>query len=499
MLQGFFPPLRDGNERIALIEGSHCVTYEEINQRIDCFATGLLGGKKDLEEERIAFFLPASVDYVTVLHGVWRAGGLAVPLNVSSAIPELEHYLSCARVTRLVAHSDDHQTLRELCAQLGIRLLDVSEVMAKETGALPSLGGGRRAMMVFTSGTTSKPKGVVTTHANIAAQITVLLEAWGWQQDDSIPLFLPLHHIHGIINVLNCALWAGARIHLFPKFDAARIAEGAAAGDYSVFMAVPTIYVKLLEYLDGLDERKANAVCDGFAAMRLNVSGSAACPVPLFEKWQARTGQVLLERYGMTEIGMALSNPYDGERRAGYVGLPLPGVEVGLFGEDDVPIAEERQPGEIRIKGPNVFLEYWDNEKATRESFKDGWFCTGDMAVVENGYYRIMGRTSIDIIKSGGYKLSALEIEGVLLNHPAIAEVAVIGSADDVWGEVVVAFIVRRQDKALNAEDISAWCNGKLSSYKIPRVFRFVDALPRNAMGKVTKPDLKAQLAATVI
>ena len=228
--------------------------------------------------------------------------------------------------------------------------------------------------------------------------------------------------------------------------------------------------------------------------MRLNISGSAACPVKLFEQWQQLTGQVLLERYGMTEIGMGLSNPYDGERRAGHVGQPLPGVEAQLFDEDHNPVTEEGVAGEIRIRGDNVFLEYWDNEKATVESFRDGWFCTGDVAVVENGYYRIMGRSSIDIIKSGGYKLSALEIEGVLLAHDDIAEVAVIGVEDETWGESVMAFIGLKDGTRLQYDDLKQWCNGKMSSYKIPKAIKIIDALPRNAMGKVTKPDLKKLL-----
>lgn len=495
MPAGFFPPLDAGNERIALIEDGRAISYAQVSDRADRIASGLLNGQEDLEEERIAFFLPASLDYVAVMHGVWRAGGIAVPLNVSSALPELDHYLSCAQVTRLIVRPDDRENLRALCDRLGVHLLLVSDIVAGHKAIMPDISPDRRAMIVFTSGTTSKPKGVVTTHANIAAQITVLLDAWEWTRNDRIPLFLPLHHVHGIINVLSCALWAGAAVDLFPKFDAPRVAEGVAAGQYTLFMAVPTVYVKLLDYLDGLDEPSARAVRDGFAAMRLNVSGSAACPVPLFDRWRTYTSQVLLERYGMTEIGMALSNPYRGERRAGYVGQPLPGVDVSLVAEDGALVTTEGQPGEIRIKGPNVFLEYWDNEKATRESFENGWFRTGDMAVVEDGYYRIMGRTSIDIIKSGGYKLSALEIEGVLLTHPGIAEAAVIGVDDATWGEVVAAIIVRREGQAFGADDLMAWCESKMSSYKAPRLIRFVDALPRNAMGKVTKPDLRIMLA----
>lgn len=489
-----FPHLNNDNNKIALVEGDSTHTYADVNRRIDKFATGLLKGKEDLQEERIAFFMPASLDYVTTMHGVWRAGGIAVPLNVSSAVSELDHYLSCARVTRMIANGKYQESLRELCANMNIELLSVDDVLAEEAGDLPAVDLNRRAMMLFTSGTTNKPKGVVSTHKTIAAQITTLVEAWCWTEEDSIPLFLPVHHIHGIINILSCGLWAGATVHLFAKFDIPKITAEIEAGTYNVFMAVPTIYVKLIQYFDTIDVAEVEKICVGFRRMRLNISGSAACPVKLFNQWKDLTDQVLLERYGMTEIGMGLSNPYDGERRAGHVGQPLPGVEAQLFDEENNPILEENTPGEIRIKGDNVFLEYWDNEKATVESFHEGWFCTGDVAVVDDGYYRIMGRSSIDIIKSGGYKLSALEIEGTLLTHEDISECAVIGVEDETWGESVMAFIGLKPGTSMEYGDLKSWCDGKMSSYKIPKAIRIIDALPRNAMGKVVKPELKKLL-----
>lgn len=489
-----FPYLQNNSDRIALVEGNNSYTYNEVNSYVDRFATGLLGDKDDLQEERIAFFMPASLDYVTTMHGVWRAGGIAVPLNVASAVSELDHYLTSASVTRMIANSDYQDMLRDLCNSLNIQLVSVDDVLADETARLPEIAPERRAMMLFTSGTTNKPKGVVSTHKTIYAQITTLIDAWAWTEDDIIPLFLPLHHIHGIINILSCGLWAGATVHLFAKFDIPKVSEQIVAGTYNVFMAVPTIYVKLIQYFETIDPTEVQKICDGFKEMRLNISGSAACPVKLFNQWKDLTGQVLLERYGMTEIGMGISNPYHGERRAGAVGQPLPGVECQLFDEHDNPIDEEGIAGEIRIKGDNVFLEYWNNESATGESFIDGWFCTGDVAVIEDSYYRIMGRSSVDIIKSGGYKLSALEIEGVLLTHEDISEAAVIGVEDDTWGEAVTAFVAVKNNAALELETLKQWCDGRMSSYKIPKALIVVDALPRNAMGKVTKPALKEML-----
>ena len=492
MSETSFPSLNSNSDKIALIEGAMSHTYYQINERINLFAAGVLGEEEDLKEERIAFFLPASLDYVTAMHGVWRAGGIAVPLNVASAVSELDHYLTCANVTRMVAGLQYHDSLRDLCNSLEIELLSVDDVLATTAKKLPVIAPERRAMMLFTSGTTNKPKGVVSTHKTISAQITTLIEAWEWSDQDVIPLFLPLHHIHGIINILSCGLWAGATVHLFENFDIPKISEQITIGTYNVFMAVPTIYVKLIQYFETIDERKVREICDGFKKMRLNISGSAACPVKLFKQWKELTGQTLLERYGMTEIGMGISNPYNGERRAGAVGQPLPGVDCQLFDENNNPVQNEAEAGEIRIKGDNVFLEYWDNEEATKSSFRDGWFCTGDVAVVEDGYYRIMGRSSVDIIKSGGYKLSALEIEGVLLTHDSISEVAVIGVEDDIWGEAVTAVAAIKEGSTLDFDSLKSWCDGKMSSYKIPKSLKIVEALPRNAMGKVTKPALKA-------
>ena len=520
-----FPGLSDSNERIALVEGDAQYSYRQTNARIDRFAAGLLNGKKDLDEERIAVLVPAGLDYVTALHGIWRAGGIAIPLNVAAAEPELEHYLSNAGVTRVIANHKDQVAVSRLAwnnpgnegvlaldggqdalspslstarqrrgnprRMPNIDVLEVESLLAGEPGELPAIEPSRRAMIVFTSGTTGKPKGVVVTHKAIHAQIASLIEAWQWSETDVIPLFLPLHHMHGIINVLSCALWCGATVHAMPKLDLARLCEQAARGTYSVFMAVPTIYVKLIAWLKELEAVEQKAVCDGFGRMRLNVSGSAACPGGVFNQWRELTGQLLLERYGTTETGMAISNPYRGERRAGRVGQALPGVTVQLFDEHDEPITKDGAQGEIRIKGDGVFKEYWGNKAATRESFRNGWFCTGDIAVVEQGSYRIMGRSSVDIIKSGGYKLSALEIEDILLNHHYIREVAVVGVPDDTWGECVTAFVTVHEGANLDFTGLKQWCAGRMSAYKIPKRLKILDFLPRNSMGKVIKTTLR--------
>ncbi len=221
------------------------------------------------------------------------------------------------------------------------------------------------------------------------------------------------------------------------------------------------------------------------------VSGSAALPVSVLDKWKSITGQVLLERYGMTEIGMGLSNPYRGERRAGHVGNPLPGVELMLINSDGEAVAEG-EPGEILIKGPSVFKEYWQKAVATKDAFtEEGWFKTGDIAVYNNGSYKILGRNSVDIIKSGGYKISALEIEEVLRKNELVADCAVVGLPDEEWGEIIAACVVPAESDP-NPELLQKWLGEYLPAYKIPRKIKFLGSLPRNVLGKITKNELKA-------
>lgn len=499
------PPLIDRASghysRTAIRSGTVEHSYRDLLGRSTTMAGVLLDGRGDLGEDRVAYRIPASVDYVTTQWGIWRAGGVAVPLSLSATESELEYALTDSQASIVVTTHDDGSVAAAVADRLSLRTIVVDEVVKDVKVDLPEIAEDRRAMILYTSGTTSKPKGVVTTHRCIRAQIQSLIEAWHWRADDRIPLFLPLHHIHGIINVMSCALWSGAEIEAFARFDLSAILRRVAAGAYTMFMAVPTIYVKLIEALEAMPSDERDGVIAGFRRMRLMISGSAALPASVHEKWTELTGQKLLERYGMTEIGMALSNPYEGERRPGAVGQPLPDVEIRLRPEPrdsgdnaNTNVAGESESGEIQVRGPGVFLEYWNRPDATSQSFTEGWFRTGDMAVLEDGYYRIMGRSSVDIIKSGGYKLSALEIEAALLDHPAIKECAVVGVPDATWGEAVAAAVVFREGGEIDLETLRQWCKDKISPYKIPRQLRVVDSLPRNAMGKVTKPAVRELL-----
>lgn len=475
-------------QRIAVCSSLSRTTYSDLAERSMTMAARLLDDDKDLREARIAFLVQPGSEYIETQWGIWRAGGIAVPLSLTATEMELEYVLTDSQATAVVASQDLAANMEVLCKRLGLGLYLAGDCQSSAVVALPVIAVDRRAMILYTSGTTSKPKGVVTTHACIQAQIESLIDAWHWHDDDRIPLFLPLHHIHGIINVMSCALWSGAKIETFPRFDTEAILSRVAENAFTVFMAVPTIYVKLINALEALPAEQRELIVQGFANMRLMVSGSAALPASVHHKWTELTGKKLLERYGMTEIGMALSNPYDGERRPGAVGKPLPGVEIRLQSDSGKIVSEDGIAGEIQVRGLNVFREYWNQTKATHESFVDGWFRTGDIAVVEDGYHRIMGRSSVDIIKSGGYKLSALEIEAALLDHPAIAECAVVGLPDEEWGEVVATVVVLKHNELLTIDALHAWSKGCLSHYKIPRRLLVVEKLPRNAMGKITKP-----------
>ncbi len=472
----------------AVIDDSGQYSYRELLNLSSGIAAGLLAGSVDLAEQRIAFLFPPGVGYVSALWGIWRAGGVAVPLGLTHPTPELEYVLDDTEASTLLVDTSLIDRVSQLAQDRGLRLLHSNDhALQASTLDLPDLSIDRRAMILYTSGTTSRPKGVVSTHANIQAQVESLVAAWQWTENDHILHALPLHHIHGIINVLTCSLWAGAKCEILPQFDSARVWERIAQGGLTLFMAVPTIYSKLIAAWADTSAPRQAAMSFGCTAMRLMVSGSAALPVTTLERWHTISGHVLLERYGMTEIGMALSNPLTGERVPGHVGMPLPNVEVRRLNEQGSPASDD-QPAELEVRGPTVFQKYWNQPEATAKAFRDDWFRTGDVTVVQNGVYRILGRNSVDIIKTGGYKVSALEIEEVLRTHPDIQECAVVGIDDPEWGQRVAACLVLTGTAEMSLETLRQWTKERLASYKVPSCLKTVDALPRNAMGKVQKP-----------
>jgi malonyl-CoA/methylmalonyl-CoA synthetase len=483
--------------RTAIVDDDGPITYADLAAGARRGAAALLDGRADLGERRVALLVPPGRDYVTAQWATWLAGGISVPLCLSHPPAEMDHVVADSGADVIVAHPRHGETAARLAATHALRLVTTDALTAAAApSSLPAVEPSRRALVVYTSGTTGKPKGAVATHASLRSQIEGLVEAWEWTADDRIPHVLPLHHVHGIVNVLCCALWAGAACEMLPRFDAEEVWRRFESGRITLFMAVPVIYHRLLAAWEAAPpERRAawRSACD---RLRLMVCGSAALPVPLLEAWREATGHVLLERYGMTEIGMALSNPLHGPRIPGTVGRPLPGVEVRLVDESGRP-SVPGEPGEIEVRGGNVFREYWGRPAETAAAFRDGWFRTGDIAVCDDGVYRILGRNNVDIIKTGAYKVSALEIEQELLGRDDVEECAVVGVPDDEWGERVAAAVKWRAGAGASLEELRAWCKERLAVYKGPSRLLAVPELPRNAMGKVVKKDVAALFAAT--
>lgn len=476
--------------KVAIVSHEDSFTYESLTDKAQAIAAFLLNGTSDLTEERVAFMVSPGFDYVAVQWAIWMAGGIAVPLCISYPFPSLQYVIEDTDAAIIISGSEYEEILNPFSTDSQKRFIRLSAGIPEvEIKDLPSIDPNRGAMILYTSGTTNLPKGVLTSHLTIEAQVKTLIDAWKWTSEDYTLCLLPLHHVHGIINVVSCALWAGATVQFVHPFDAKQVFDIFLEGKVNVFMAVPTIYFKLISQFESESESRQAAISSQLKKFRLMVSGSAALPISVMEKWQKISGHYLLERYGMTEIGMAISNPYEGERKAGHIGKPLPGVQIRIVDENQKEVSEG-EPGEIQVKGSSVFKEYWRKPEATQKAFTaDGWFMTGDIVVVEAGYVRILGRDSVDIIKSGGYKISALEIEEILRKHPEIKDCAVVGLPDEEWGELVATAVI--SSLPLDTKILTTWIRERMPAYKTPRKYLFLEELPRNAMGKVVKNDLK--------
>ncbi|MER5756559.1 acyl-CoA synthetase [Streptomyces sp. NPDC002088] len=475
-MTSLFPALTgDPGEQVALRFGDRSLTYRELA------AAAAAVGERIRAAGRVAVWATPSLETAVGVVGVLLAGAAAVPLNPKSGEKELGHILSDSAPSLVLAAPADE-------LPLAVRDLERVDVDVRGTGVpvADEVDASAPALVVYTSGTTGPPKGAVIPRRAIAATLDALADAWQWTGDDVLVHGLPLFHVHGLVLGVLGPLRRGGSIRHVGRFSTAAVARELNDGATMLF-GVPTMYHRIAETLPGEPE-----LVKALAGARLLVSGSAALPVHDHERITVATGRRVIERYGMTETLMNTSVRADGEARAGTVGVPLPGVELRLVEDDGTPITayDGENVGEIQVRGPNLFTEYLNRPDATAAAFTaDGWFRTGDMAVRDpDGYVRIVGRKATDLIKSGGYKIGAGEIENALLEHPAVREAAVTGEPDADLGERIVAWIVPEDAESPPAADeLADHVAARLAPHKRPRVVRYLDVLPRNDMGKIMK------------
>lgn len=490
----------------AVVWNDRTFTFEEIRRRSSLYGDRLraLGVQRG---DRVAVLAGTCPEVVAAFAAHLGTGVIHVPINSRYRAEEARHILedsgavavltrrtdACAKILETILAERRPPQLRHV--------LDLGEVFPSSpfegnlSSSLPfeaSISSNPPAdddvaLLIYTSGTTGKSKGVALSYRALEANTRAMMDLWRFSADDRLVLTVPLFHVHGLCLGVAGALLTGFTLLLEERFDPVRVVEAFANGGATAFMGVPTMYVRLLEHLEAHPE-DATAL----RKARLFTAGSAPLPAADFLAFREKTSHAILERYGMSETLFTLSNPYEGERRPGTVGLPVPGCSVRLV-DDEGREVRDGELGEIHVKGNGIMNGYWGRAAETAAAFRDGWFLTGDVARREaGGYVTILGRKSVDVIKSGGYKISAREIEDVLRRHPAVKDAAVVGLPDRVWGQRIAAAVVLLEpaegDAAERAcAEIAAFAAEHLADFKQPRDLRAVPELPRNALGKVQK------------
>jgi malonyl-CoA/methylmalonyl-CoA synthetase len=479
------------------VPGGATLTYADLEAESARYAHALVAaGVKP--GERVAVQVDKSAEAVMLYLGCLRAGAILLPLNTAYQAGELEYFLSDAAPTAVICQPNRAAELEGLAATAGIRTC-VMTLGGKGDGTLPERargqaadfatvprGGDDIAAILYSSGTTGRPKGAMMSHTNLAANALTLHKLWGFGPDDVLLHCLPIFHTHGLFVAINCVLLNGTAMIFCPKFDAEQ-AIGLLSRA-TVFMGVPTFYTRFLT--------SANLTPRACAHMRLFISGSAPLLEETFNAFREKTGFTILERYGMTEGGMFTSNPLDGDRRAGTVGFPLPDVELRITGEEG-QVLPRGEVGIIEVRGPNIFKGYWNMPEKTKAEFtEDGFFKSGDVGVVdERGYVSIVGRAK-DLIISGGYNVYPKEVEDFIDRLPGVVESAVVGMPHPDFGEAGRAVVVAAPGAAPTPEGVLEALKGRLANYKVPKQAVVVSELPRNAMGKVQKNVLRDTYAA---
>jgi malonyl-CoA/methylmalonyl-CoA synthetase len=457
------------------------LTFGEIDGRSDQVARYLMS-EGFVTGDRLGIFLANRVEFIDLVLACLKIGVIIVPINILYREREIGHIVADAEPKAVVTTTESIDWL-----PAGTRFIDVEKiasiaaVRSTEPRVRLALDGDTPAAIVYTSGTTGRAKGAILTHNNFAVNAINLLTCWRISREDRYLAVLPLFHVHGLGNGVMTWLIGGTLMRLVERFEIQRAAKIFDEFQPTLFFGVPTIYVRLLELPDEMASRLG-------PRFRLFVSGSAPLPAHIMTEFREKFGHTILERYGMSETLMNIGNPYEGERRPGSVGFPLPGVSVRIIDGEGKEITDGTV-GELIVRGSNLFSGYWRRSEATAEAFlPGGWFRTGDLAERSgDGYYTLRGRRT-DLIISGGFNIYPREIEDLLLEYPGVRDVAVCGVPDDRRGEVPVAWLVT--DDSLPMVDTAALeelCRRSLASFKVPRAFIRVEALPRNAMGKVQK------------
>ena len=436
--------------------------------------------------DRLTACCEKSPDFIVLYLASLRAGLVFHPLNPGYTAAEIAFFIGDARPGLVVGEGSTIATLTRAAAGYGVRVRELSTLVAESTNAPTSFATVARAAddlaaLLYSSGTTGKPKGIMLTHANLAANANSLTGAWGFSRDDVLLHLLPLFHVHGLFIALGCTLMSGSRLLFGAKFDPELALRWLP--ECTVMMGVPTYYTRLLGH-PGFDAERTRKV-------RLFTSGSAPLLAETWQAFKALTGHAVLERYGMTETGVITTNPLAGERRPGAVGPALAGVSLRVVDAQDHPVATG-EIGHVQTRGPSVFKGYWEMPEKTRQDFTaEGWFRTGDDGVLDDeGYLTLVGRAK-DLVITGGLNVYPSEVEAVIDEHPSVLESAVIGLPHADFGEQVVAVVVLRKDARFDEADMRAWMRERLAAFKCPKVWQVLDELPRNAMGKVQKNILR--------
>ncbi len=483
-----------GQDRVLIHRpGRSAVTAAQFHQRVLASA-GALRGLGVQPGDRVAIQVEKSTDALALIFGAVAAGAVFVPLNPAYTADEVAYFLGDSGARLLVADPVRSDELAPVAAAAGARLETLGAdgqgtlpraAAAPATDAVPRASGDLAALL-YTSGTTGRSKGAMLTHDNLLSNAETLAQAWRFGPGDVLLHALPIFHTHGLFVATNTVLISGGSMIVLPRFDVGAVLDALPRA--TVMMGVPTFYTRLLA--------DARLTRDAVAHMRLFTSGSAPLLAETHDAFAARTGHMILERYGMTETNMSTSNPYDGARRAGTVGPPLPGVEVAITDPDTGAPLPDGATGMIEVRGRNVFAGYWNMpDKTAAELRESGFFITGDLGLVDaDGYLHIVGRGK-DLIISGGFNVYPREVEALLDEAEAVAESAVIGVPHPDFGEAVLAVIVPAPGTTPDPAALAGLLAGRIARYKAPKGFEIVDALPRNAMGKVQKAALRARYA----